>query len=274
MTAHQVICGDAFSLLRDVADTSVQLVVTSPPYNLGKGRGDREDFGLYVRHQHDVIDQCCRIVKLGGSIAWQVGNTMERGRIVPLDLVVHPFFVQNGFILRNRIVWHFEHGLHCSKRFSGRYEVVLWYSKGDDYTFNLDPVRVPQKYPGKRHYKGPDKGKLSGNPKGKNPGDVWGIPNVKHNHCEKTDHPCQFPVELAERLILSLSNPRDLVVDPYLGSGSTAIAAVRHHRDVLGFDLDPHYCDIARDRIFRENCGTLVTRPMGLRVLRSGGHAQ
>src|SRR5205823_575337 len=104
--------------------------------------------------------------------------------------------------------------------------------------FNLDPIRIPQKYPGKKHFKGPNKGQPSANPLGKNPGDfwydaegrdenlempnVWIIPNVKHNHVEKTIHPCQFPVELVERLVLALSNPGDLVVDPYMGVGSSA----------------------------------------------------
>ena len=107
--------------------------------------------------------------------------------------------------MRNRIVWHFEHGLHCSRRLSGRYETIMWFTKGDDYVFELDPIRVPQKYPGKKYFKGPKAGQYSCNPLGKNPGDVWTIPNVKSNHVEKTGHPCQFPVELIERLVLALT---------------------------------------------------------------------
>ena len=110
-------------------------------------------------------------------------------------------------------------GLHCKKRLSGRYETILWFTKSDDYTFNLDPIRVPQKYPNKKYFKGKNKGKLSCNPLGKNPSDVWEIPNVKHNHVEKTEHPCQFPVELVDRLVLSLTNEGDVVFDPFLDLG-------------------------------------------------------
>jgi adenine-specific DNA-methyltransferase len=173
-------------------------------------------------------------------------------------------------------VWHFEHGLHCSKRFSGRYEVVLWFTKGNDYTFNLDPVRVPSKYPEKKYFKGPKRGEFSGNPLGKNPTDVWVIPNVKSNHVEKTAHPCQFPVELIERLVLSMTNPGDNVLDPYAGVGTAIIAAIMHERVGWGCDVEPEYIDIAWQRIHAYYNGTLRTRPMGKPIydpsLPNGGH--
>lgn len=128
--------------------------------------------------------------------------------------------------------------------------------------FNLDPIRVPQKYPGKKQYKGPRAGEYSCNPLGKNPGDVWLIPNVKCNHVEKTEHPCQFPVELIERLVLALTDPGDLIVDPYLGTGTTAVAAIRHGRRAAGAEIVPRYVELARDRITREVLGSLRTRPM------------
>ena len=110
----------------------------------------------------------------------------------------------------------------------------MWYTKSDTYTFNLDDVRVPAKYPGKRSYRGENKGKLSGNPKGKNPEDVWEVPNVKGNHVEKTNHPCQFPVGLIERLVLSLTNEGDLVFDPFSGVASSGVAALLHKLKFLG----------------------------------------
>lgn len=164
--------------------------------------------------------------------------------------------------LRNRIIWHFEHGLHCSKRFSGRYETINWFTKKDNYTFNIDPVRVPQKYPAKKYYKGPNAGKYSCNPLGKNPGDVWNIPNVKSNHIEKTDHPCQFPVALIERLVLAMTDKGDTVFDPFLGTGTSIIAAVRHDRKGIGSELIKKYVDIAINRIRQEVSGTLKTRPL------------
>ena len=166
-----------------------------------------------------MINHCVRLLHPQGSICWQVGNYIDRGEIIPLDTILYPMFVAHRLHLRNRIVWHFGHGLHCSKRLSGRYETINWWTKGDTYTWNLDPIRIPSKYPGKRYFKGPKRGQLSGNPLGKNPSDVWSIPNVKNNHPEKTVHPCQFPVELVERLVLSMTDPDDTVFDPYMGVG-------------------------------------------------------
>ena len=180
-----------------------------------------------------------------GSICWQVGNHVQNGEIVPLDIALYPVFREHGLKLRNRVVWHFEHGLHCSKRLSGRYETILWFTKTDDYTFNLDPIRVPSKYPGKKCFKGPKIGQLSGDPLGKNSSDVWIFPNVKNNHVEKTVHPCQFPVELAERLVLALTEEGDAVFDPYMGVGSTVIAALKHGRTGYGCDVVQGYVDIA-----------------------------
>jgi adenine-specific DNA-methyltransferase len=256
--------GDCRELLSQIPDAAAQLVVTSPPYNIGK-RYERRGRGLddYLQEQAAVIAECVRVLGEGGSICWEVGNHIAGPQeILPLDIALYPIFASHGLKLRNRIVWHFEHGLHCSKRFSGRYETILWFTKGNNYAFDLDPVRVPQKYPGKKQFKGPNAGKHSCNPLGKNPSDVWILPNVKHNHVEKTVHPCQFPVELVERLVLSLTHPGDLVVDPYMGVGTTAVAAVRHGRRTAGADTVRDYLDIARQRIELASLGLLKTRPM------------
>lgn len=257
-----VYAGHCLELLRKIPDESVQLVITSPPYNIGKAYETKLNLKDYVTQQAKVIEECVRVLAPSGSICWQVGNFVNKGQITPLDIVLYPIFEQLGLQLRNRIVWHFEHGLHCSKRFSGRYETVLWFSKTKDYKFNLDPVRVPQKYPGKRHFKGPNTGELSGNPLGKNPGDVWIIPNVKSNHVEKTDHPCQYPVELVERFVLSLTDADDWVLDPFLGSGSSVIAALKHSRRGAGAELAADYIKIAQKRVREQLAGRLVTRPM------------
>jgi adenine-specific DNA-methyltransferase len=186
--------------------------------------------------------------------------------------------------LRNRIVWRFNFGLHSKKRFSGRYETILWFTKSSKYRFNLDPVRVPQLYPGKRHpkNKGKEAGKPSGNPLGKNPSDfwefsavehfkgdsIWEIPNVKANHPEKTIHPCQFPVELAERCILALTKPGDTVLDPFMGVGTTAIAAIKNHRNAIGIDKEPDFLKIARERLKQLSNGRLKTRASGKAVIQ------
>ena len=271
-------CEDNLAFIQRLEDARLQmkLIVTSPPYNLGKDYETTSSLDEYLENQTEVIKQCIRLLHPEGSICWQVGNYVDNGEVIPLDVLLYPIFRAEGLKLRNRIVWHFGHGLHASKRLSGRYETINWWTKSDDYTWNLDPIRVPAKYPGKRHYKGPNTGQLSGNPKGKNPSDVWEFPNVKSNHPEKTIHPCQFPVELVERLVLSMTNEGDAVFDPYMGVGSSVVAALMHDRLGYGCDIVPEYVEIAWQRVEQLKCGALKTRPMGKPIydpsLPRGGH--
>jgi adenine-specific DNA-methyltransferase len=220
--------GDRLELLRSIPAGAARLVVTSPPYNIGKKYEKRMVFSDYLRQQRDTLRECVRLLASDGSLCWQVGNHIAKdGEVYPLDIYIYRICKRLGLRLRNRITWCFDHGLHCQRRFSGRYETILWFTKSDRYIFNLDPIRVPQKYPGKKYFKGAKAGQYSCNPLGKNPSDVWVIPNVKHNHIEKTAHPCQFPIELVERLVLALTNPDDLVIDPYIGGHS--LTFVRCH---------------------------------------------
>lgn len=270
-------CVDNRVFLRHLPDENMKLIVTSPPYNIGKSYERRSSLDVYLEEQADVIAECVRVLHPQGSLCWEVGNHITKnGEVIPLDIILYPIFKKHNLILRNRIVWHYEHGLHCSRRFSGRYETILWFTKSDDYTFHLDPIRIPSKYPNKKYYKGPKAGQLSGNPLGKNPGDVWIIPNVKFNHVEKTIHPCQFPVELVERLVLSMTNENDNVLDPYMGVGSALLAALKHNRHAYGCDIDTRYVEIAQERIQALRAGILRTRPMGKPVynpsLPNGGH--
>lgn len=274
--AARIECLDNLAFMRPMESRSIDLIVTSPPYNIGKAYERRSPLDNYVSQQAQVISECVRLLSETGSLCWQVGNHVDRGEIFPLDMVLYSVFREHGLKLRNRIVWHFEHGLHCTNRMSGRYETILWFTKGDDYKFDLDPIRVPSKYPGKKYFKGPKAGQLSGNPLGKNPGDVWIFPNVKNNHVEKTSHPCQFPVELIERLVLSMTEPGDKVLDPYMGVGSSVIAALMHDRIGYGCDVVQEYVDIAWQRVHELRAGTLKTRPMHKPVydpnLPYGGH--
>lgn len=263
--------GDCVDLLRQIPDRAARLVITSPPYNIGKEYEKRLQFKHYLEQQEATIKEAYRTLADNGSLCWQVGNHVSTdGEIFPLDIYIYQICKKLGMKLRNRIIWCFEHGLHCKNRLSGRYENIVWFTKGDKYVFNLDPIRVPQKYPGKKAFKGPKKGEYTCNPLGKNPGDVWIIPNVKHNHVEKTIHPCQFPIELVERLVLALTNRGDLVVDPYLGVGSAACAAVIHKRRAAGADLAMEYLDIARQRIELAVQGRLPRRPLGKLVYVPG----
>ena len=266
--------GDVNELFSQIPDKFVNLVVTSPPYNLGKPYETKLHLDEYLLEQKRVIAECVRILDDKGSICWQVGNFVDNGEIIPLDIILFPIFRELGLHLRNRIVWQFGHGLHASKRFSGRYEVILWFTKTDEYIFNLDPIRIPQKYPQKKYFKGPKKGELSGNPLGKNPSDIWEIPNVKANHVEKTCHPCQFPVELIERLVLALTNPNEIVFDPFMGVGTTAIAALMHGRKAIGAEIMKDYVEVAKERIRLAEIGKLRIRPMDRPVYDPNGETK
>lgn len=270
--SYLLVLSDIEEALARMPETQIfDLVVTSPPYNLGKVYESRRDLETYLAWQNRVIQQIVPRLRDNASLCWQVGNFVQNGEIVPLDFSLAPIFSAAGLKLRNRIVWQFGHGLHNQRRFSGRYEVVLWYTKSDDYTFDLDAVRVPSKYPGKRHHKGPRIGEFSGNPLGKNPGDVWedqsetgdvwSIPNVKANHVERTGHPCQFPVGLIERLVLALTNPGALVFDPFAGVGSAGVASAIHDRRFWGVDKMEEYIDIAEVRLREALEGTARYRP-------------
>ena len=274
---YDVVIGfnDALEFLNKVPENTATLVVTSPPYNIGKAYEERVELKEYLNWQEQIVKRCVEILKPQGSICWEIGNYVEEKEVFPLDTFFYHIFKKLGLKLRNRIVWHFEHGLHASLRFSGRYETILWFTKSDNYVFNLDSVRIPQKYKGKRAYKGKNKGKPTCNALGKNPSDIWpilledwekeiwDIPNVKSNHPEKTVHPSQFPIELVERLVLSLTNENDTVLDPFLGVGSSIIAAVLNNRKGIGVDKEKAYTDLAYERVVSAINGTLKKRPLG-----------
>ena len=273
---HKFECVDALEFCRSIHSESVKLVMTSPPYNIGKSYETRTGIDEYIGNFEPLIVELVRVLQDDGSICWQVGNFVDDGEVYPLDMYFYPLFKAHGLKLRNRIIWHFGHGLHCSKRFSGRYEVILWLTKSDEYTFNLDDVRIASKYPGKKYFKGEHRGELSGNPKGKNPEDlwtlerliddwdagIWDVPNVKNNHPEKVAHPCQYPVELAERCVLALTNEGDTVLDPFAGVGSTLIAALKNGRKALGSEKEQNFIELGRERLRKLQEGTLITRPI------------
>lgn len=286
-SAVNLLNSDVIDGLRSIDDNSIDLVLTSPPYNINKPyeRADRRTLDEYADWCREIIELIDDKLDEHGAVCWQVGNFVKDSSVLPLDYIVHPIFSDLGYRLRNRIVWQFNFGLHSQKRLSGRYETLLWFTKSDSYTFNLDDIRVEQLYPGKKHSekKGNGRaGKPSGNPKGKNPSDhwifsgrrffeedlVWQLPNVKANHPELTEHPCQFPVELAERCVLAFTNPGDTILDPFIGSGTTAIAGLPRRRKVIGIDRDESYIELANERITALREGKLRVRPSGKSVRR------
>jgi len=286
---YRVIFGDAEASLKEFEDNSVDLIVSSPPYNINK---EYEKEAWLSHSEYDcwatsICTELVRILKPTGSLCWQVGNHVTNGEIFPLDYLYYGIFKELNLHLRNRIIWRYNFGYNAKYRFSGRYETLLWFTASDNYTFNLDSIRIPQLYPGKRHSssKGDRAGKPSGNPLGKNPSDFWEfefhasdyfgedapnweIPNVKANHPEVTPHPCQFPSELVERCVLAFTKPGDIVLDPFLGAGTTIIGALAHGRTGLGIEKQHNYVELAERRIIEFLAGNLRLRPMGKPVRR------
>ena len=259
-----------------------ELILTSPPYNMNKEYEAYQPIDHYLQEIEKIISKLVQLLSDNGSLCWQVGNYIDKKtkEVIPLDIFYYGLFKKHKLFLRNRIVWHFGHGFHAHSKFSGRYETILWFTKSQNYTFNLDAVRVPAKYPGKTYYKGEKKGEVSGNPLGKNPSDVWNImledwetlvwniPNVKANHKEKTAHPCQYPIELAERCILALTNPGEYILDPYAGVFSTILAAHKNGRNSVGIEKNNDYVEIGKRRLDQLKKGTLKFRKLGTPILQ------
>lgn len=242
----------------DISDKSVDLVVTSPPYNIdikygnkvmngkiveskGKKYKDNLDEKEYRLLLESVFNECKRVLKDDGSIWINIKNRYKNGQIIT------PFWIQDYFsdmYLKNVIVWNFDWGGSTSKRFAPRYEYVFWFTKHKTrYKFNLDDVKIPAlNYRPKRY-----KSQL------KNPSDVWRISMVSGNFEERTDHPAQYPERLIERIILSGTNENDIVLDPFMGSGTTAVVAKKLNRNYIGYEIENDYIQMAENRLSNLN---------------------
>lgn len=245
----EIISGDCLSFMKGLSDNSIDLIVSSPPYNIGKEYEAKRALQHYLDEQTLVLTECARILSEDGSIFWQVGAFSDKGSLIPLDIRIFPILEGLNLYPRNRIVWIRQHGLHGQKKFSCRHETILWFTKSDKYTFHLNSIRVPQKWQNKKHYRGEKKGEFSCHPNGKNPGDIWVFRNVKHNHEEQTIHPCQFPEDLIARIVLVATNEGGIVFDPYMGAGTVAVVARDNRRHFLGCETERKYFDVAIRRL-------------------------
>jgi DNA modification methylase len=238
---------DVLDFLDGIPSDTVALHATSPPYNLGKPYGgqdsasaDRMRFAYYHGFLMQVISEMARTLKPGGTLFLNLGSTRDwEDRLMPLDVLVYEDCRRSGLVFQSRIIWEVPFGLTPKRRLSERYETVLVWSKGESQTFNPSAARVPQKEPGKRAFKGPNRGKLSGHPLGAHPSNVWPIRNVGSSNKERKwgIHPAQYPITLAKRGILLYSMPGDIICDCFSGSGTTQAAAIETGRNFLGADL-------------------------------------
>jgi DNA modification methylase len=249
-TTHTI---DVLDGLRGIADSTVSVTCTSPPYNIGRAyggdeRADRMAHLAYLGFMLQVISELARVTKPGGVIALQVGATrMDDGRLKPLDVILWEFLEMAGLTAQSRVVWPSVHGLTPKRRLAERYETILVFSKGEVAHFSPTVARTPQKNITKRAFKGPRKGELTCNPLGAAPTNIWAdIPHVGHNR-GRVDHPAQFSLQLARRIVQLWSMPQDLILDCFSGSGTTQLAAFQTGRAFVGFDL--HYEVVRNDRL-------------------------
>lgn len=227
-------CGDAISLMRELEDESVDLVIADPPYNLGKNYGnnhDLRDFDEYLIFTRSWLTEVNRVLKSTGTVHTFMGVRFISYLFDILDRELDMFF--NGWI-----VWHYTQGMGRKVGFSPRHDDILMFNKSPSFTFNLDDIRIPQKYYRARN-----------NMRGANPGDVWTFSHVHYSHPNRQEHPTQKPEGLIERLILASSNPGDLVLDPFFGSGTTLRVCQQLDRKCLGFETNPEYVEMAERRL-------------------------
>jgi len=240
---NQTVKADVLDYLAGMPDDCADLIVTSPPYRLGKAYGgtssaDAMRFSYYTGWLTMVVSEMERLLKPGATLCLQVGQTMDRdGCLYPLDVLLFETLKKLGLTYQSRVIWTFNHGLTPKKRLAERYETLLVFSKGQQQIFNANTARFPQKEPGKRSFKGADRGRLSGHAYGAAPTNVWHFNQVGHNHPEKVAHPCQFPKGLAKRAVMLYTNAGAMVLDPFSGSGTTHAACIETGRGFSGCDL-------------------------------------
>jgi len=234
MKTNYLSCGDAVELLKEIPNNSIDLVVADPPYNLGKDYGNNKDLKAWHHYEEFTLDwlrESVRILKPTGSIYVFMGVRFISTLFGIMEEQLHLNF--NGWI-----TWHYTQGMGRKKGFSPRHEDILYFTKTEDFTFNLDGVRIPQKYFRKRN-----------NMDGANPGDVWQFSHVHYCSAEREKHPTQKPEALLERIILASSNEGEVVVDPFVGSGTTTRIADIFNREWIGFDLNPEYIEMSQNRL-------------------------
>ena len=240
---------DCIEAMRSIPEPLIDLTVTSPPYNIGKEYEKPLSMEKYVKWSKTWINEVYGITKDEGAFWLNLGyvEVPSQGKAIPLPYLL---WDASPFYMMQEVIWHYGAGVASKKSLSPRNEKFLWYVKNQNsYTFNLDDIRDPNvKYPNQKK-----NGKLKCNPLGKNPTDVWQFPKVtsgsKRSSKERTPHPAQFPQAVIERIIKGSSNKNDLILDPFIGSGTTAVIAMENDRKVIGFELKEEYCEITANRI-------------------------
>lgn len=232
--AIDIIEGDILNLIKNINDNSIDLIITDPPYNLGKNYGNNHDlkgYDEYLNFSMQWLKQAYRVLKNNGTIYVFMGVRFISYLYDILDQKL-------GMFLNSWITWHYTQGIGKKRGFSPRHEDILMFTKSQDFKFNLDDIRIPQKYFRKRN-----------NMEGANPGDVWKFSHVHYSNPERENHPTQKPEALIERMILASSNIGDTILDPFAGSGTTLRVAQQLNRNCIGFEKNPAYVAMIKNRL-------------------------
>ena len=231
----KIICGDALEELKNLPDRSIDLIVTDPPYNLSKDYGnniDKLNFNDYLDFSLKWLSESKRVLKDTGTIYVFMGMRYISYiyKILEQDL---------GMVFNSWITWYYTQGMGKTKGFSPRHEDILMFTKGEKgITFNLDSIRVPQKC-----YR------VANNMRGANPGNVWEFSHIHYCNKNRLKHPTQKPEGLYERMVLASSNEGDIVLDPFLGSGTLLRVCQQTNRRGIGIELNPDYVAMAKKRL-------------------------
>ncbi len=234
MKCNWLICGDAAHEMSRLPNASIDLIIADPPYNLGKDYGnnvDQKAWHEYVSFTRTWLSQAIRLLKPTGSIYVFMGVRF----ISRLFLMLEGEFELN---FNGWITWHYTQGMGRKTGFSPRHEDILYFTRSEQFPFNLDEIRIPQKYYRERN-----------NMAGANPGDVWTFSHVHYCSAEREAHPTQKPEALMERMIKASSHPGDLILDPFVGSGTTCRVAQVLGRNWLGIDINPEYINMSQQRM-------------------------
>lgn len=240
MQPNTIYCGDSIEVLNAAPAGTIDLVFADPPFNIGyvydKYQDDRPD-EEYVGWTEEWMAACVRALKPTGSFYIAIGDEFAADiRILGRKLGLH---------LRNWIIWRYTFGQNMKAKFCRAHTHIFYFTKdAADFTFNDDLLR----FPSARHTEYQD---LRANPKGRLPDDVWDeFPRVCGTFKERAGfHGCQMPEALLQRIVLASSKPGEIVLDPFVGSGTTVVAAKRVGRQYIGIDLSPEYVEHVKARL-------------------------
>lgn len=236
-TKHAVIINDSVEILKSIPDESVQLIIADPPYNIDIAEWDSYD--NYVEWAASWIQECCRILKKTGNLVIFGGFQFDHSGRGDLLELVHYIRHNTKFRLVNVIIWYYKNGIAARRFFSNRHEEIIWFAKTSKYLFNLDDVRIKYDNETLALYKKDKRLDHSKLEMGKNPTNVWEISRLNSNSLERVGHPTQKPQAIIERLVKSMSNENDTVLDIFAGSGITLKVCNKLKRNSISCDIDP-----------------------------------